>query len=142
MKQTGSRERDDRWLLRARELLQAEASAADPALQRRLQQARQAALQPLRRPTPGWGIGMALSGAAAALVLAIGLWQLPAGLGLGPAQPDLTSPGSAALRAETPIEQALTLPEEDLALLAGDADYTLVEELEFYAWLEQQDHDS
>ncbi len=141
MKQPATRDRDDRWLLRARALLQAEANAADPQLQRRLQQARHAALEPLRRRAPGWAAGMALSGAAAALVLALGLWQLPGYFNLSADPAELAQP-SAGLRADTPIEQALTLPEDDLALLAADTDYTLVEDLEFYAWLEQQDHDS
>lgn len=130
--------RDDRWLLRARELLTRRAEAADPDLQRQLRQRRQQALATLRR-RPGPGPVLVLASSFAILLLAIGLTRLPlSGLAGDPAPQGL----APALRAETPIEQALTLPEDDLALLAGEVDYTLVEELEFYAWLEQADHDS
>lgn len=139
MKPTENRTHDDRWLLRARELLQQQASQPDPALQRRLQQIRSEATAPLRRRSAPWLVGLALAGASAALLLAVGLLRTP---GAGDALSPDAAPTQAALRAETPIEQALTLPEEDLALLSGEVDYTLVEELEFYAWLEQQDHDS
>jgi hypothetical protein len=129
---------DDRWLLRARDLLTRQADAADPLLQRQLNQRRQHALTSLRRRPPAL-LSLALAGSFAALLLAVGLARLP----LPSRSGDPVAPVAApALRAETPIEQALTLPEEDLALLAGEVDYTLVEELEFYAWLEQADHDS
>lgn len=127
--------RDDRWLLRARELLQRQAAVPDPTLQRRLQQLRRAALEPAPRRLRA--AGFALAGASAALLLAIGLLRLPLPGWPGSDPADL--PAAPALRAETPIEQALTLPEEDWALLAGEVDYALVEELEFYAWLEQGD---
>ncbi|MCK7592479.1 hypothetical protein [Pseudomarimonas salicorniae] len=132
------RPRDDRWLLRSRELLNRQAEEADPALQRRLQQMRREALAPLRAPRRGWAIGMTLAGASAALLIAVGVMRFIAPASMAPADGPLPDSGTA-LRAESPIEQALTLPEEDLALIAGDVDYTLVEELEFYAWLEQQD---
>lgn len=141
MNRPSSAERDDRWLLRARALLQAEAGRADPALQRRLQQVRRAALAPRRQRLAGWAIGTALAAAAASLLLVVGPWQLPGESGLAPEWSAQRSTG-AAQRADTPIEQVLTLPEEDLALLVGESDYALLEELEFYAWLEQQDHGS
>jgi hypothetical protein len=125
--------RDDRWILRARDLLQQEASRPDPALQRRLAAIRQQALGPARRsPTTA-----AAGAVAALLVLGIGVWQqlLPAG---APAVPALEAP---ALRAESPLEQALTLPADDLALIAESDDLALLQDLEFYVWLEGADHD-
>ena len=139
MKPIDKASRDDRWLLRSRELLDRQAAEADPVLQRRLRQIREQALDaPAGRPSLRLA-GLALAGSAAALLLSVGLLRGPGGPSAGDAP--ATPAEQAALRADSPIEQALTLPEEDLALLAGEVDPDLLEELEFYAWLELQDHD-
>lgn len=129
--------RDDRWILRARDLLQQDAARPDAALQRRLAAIRSQALgNPAPRAAlPWWGVGGAV---AALLVLGVGVWQqlLP----VDPASSTGVAPEAPALRAESPLEQSLTLPSDDLALLAGEDDYALLEELEFYAWLEGAGH--
>ncbi|GIX35016.1 MAG: hypothetical protein KatS3mg126_0795 [Lysobacteraceae bacterium] len=123
---------DDRWLLRARELLRQQARAEDAELDRRLGRIRQRALAAAgpRRPRPAL---LALAGAAAALALMVGVLRP----GMPPGSLRLPA-ATEALRASSPIEQALTLPEEELDLLSGEVEYGLVEELEFYAWLEKQ----
>ena len=131
----------DRWLLRARDLLRQQAEQPDPGLQRQLQQRRREVLL-APRPALQAGLPRAALALAASLLVAVVLWQLQALHG-GPtssadALPPLATP---ALRADSPLGQALTLPEQDLDLLLGEVDYALVEELEFYAWLELQDHD-
>ena len=55
--------------------------------------------------------------------------------------PDL-APESPALLIEAPLDQALTLPAADVDLLASDADYALMQDLEFYAWLESAENGS
>lgn len=140
MNRTPSDPHDDRWLLRARDLLREQSEQGDPTLQRQLQQRRRRALEAseagrgLRLPRPVLAV-------AGSLLVVLAVWQLPS--------LDVRMPGSGqggpvaaapALRAESPIDQALTLPEDDLALLLGEVDHALVEELEFYAWLEQQNH--
>ena len=129
--------RSEGWILRARDLLQQEASRPDPALQRRLAAIREQALAPTRRRPPllWWSLG---GGAVAALlVLGVGVWQQLAPVA-PTAPPALEAP---ALRAESPLEQALTLPADDLALIAESEDYALLQDLEFYVWLEGADHD-
>jgi hypothetical protein len=106
---------------RAQELFDASVAGLDAATRSRLNQARHRALAaagPVRHN--GWWT-WAPSGAIVAALLAIGvvLWQPGA---------DLTAEGG--LRAASIADLEVLLGEEDLEMLD--------EEIEFYAWLEQQ----
>lgn len=111
-----------------RTLLDAEAGALDAATLSRLNRARQAALDAglksrLRR-WPGWVLALP---ATACAVLAIWLlpMQTPPAVDAGPELAELE-----ALLAE-PVAA-------DGELLASDAPLELIDDWEFYAWLEQQ----
>lgn len=45
-----------------------------------------------------------------------------------------------AITPTTAITQALTLPDDELELIANPDDYALLQDLEFYAWLESAEH--
>lgn len=96
----------------------------DAATLSRLNQARQRALDALpARRARAWqwpGLGLA---ATLALVLMIGIQRQP------PA-PAPASVDAGLMSAE--------LSDEELALLASDDDLEMFQDLEFYAWLEQQ----
>ncbi len=113
MKQT-----DREFEQRIREELDANLEALDPAIARRLQQARREALdavKPAHHPFWQPAIGFAV---AALLVLAVVIW-----------------PG---MRQDTPPSVALT----DFELIAADDSLQLFEELDFYEWLAESDLDA
>ncbi|MBD8527469.1 hypothetical protein [Pseudomarimonas arenosa] len=119
----------DRWILRSRELLDQHAAALPASTLAKLAAARRHALAAVERPRsrlPLWfGAGL---GAAASVLL----WF--AGVGMTPSpQVPVEAP---AMVIEEPLDQALTLPSSDVELLASEADYALMQDLEFYAWLE------
>ena len=121
-----SQEMDPRWLQAVREKLDAETAGYDSATLSRLNRARQAALdaglRPRRRPWWHWSLVAAASSAAVVLALAL----------------TLRTPEIAAPVAPVALEQ----PEvDDLELLVAGEDLELIENLEFYAWLEQQSLD-
>jgi hypothetical protein len=105
---------------RARAELDASVAALDAATLSRLNRARQGALDAARRSRHGAWRGPVLAAGAFAAVAALALWQLPR-----PA----VAPGAVAPLAE------------DLALVADGSDLELVEDLEFYAWLDAQSAD-
>jgi hypothetical protein len=131
---------NDRWILRSRDLLERSTRELDASTIAKLGQARQAALAPLRTRirSPRWPWMGGLVAAAAALALALGLgWMrtpLPDAPDLAAPNPRITTPVPAV--PSDPTEQALSLPESDLDLIATEDEYLLLENLEFYSWLE------
>jgi hypothetical protein len=109
---------DERWLERAKALLDESAENLDAATLSRLNRARQAALATRRKGPSRWAWSAALAGAAAAVfAVAIGLHQRGA------------VPSSAP---------AASLQPADIDVLTSDDDLDLAENLDFYAWLEKQ----
>ncbi len=109
---------DERWLERARALLDDSADNLDAATLSRLNRARQAALAARRKGPGRWAWGAAFAGAAAAVfAVAIALHRQ----GLPPAS--------------TP---AASLQPADIDVLTSDDDLDLADNLDFYAWLEKQ----
>jgi len=129
MKPTAVPPKNDAWILRSRDLLQRTVENPDPPLQRRLQSVRRQAIEAARPRVRIGPAGLVGAFATAALALGLATWHTQPSLpGLDPLGP--------ALRADTPLEQALTLSPDDFELILGEEDYQLLEELEFYAWLE------
>lgn len=129
--------RNDRWILRSRELLDQQVAALPAAKLSRLNSARRRALDEgaaPRRALPLW-IGTGLATAAGLLLWfgGLGSWTAPS--------PDLP-PESPAMVIDKPLDQALTLPTSDVELLASEEDYALMQDLEFYAWLESGENGS
>lgn len=119
-------ENEPGWLEAVRAQLDADAAGLDAATLSRLNRARQAALdaglRPRRRPWWHWSLVAMASSAAVVLALAL----------------TLRTPEIAAPVAPVALEQ----PEvDDLELLVAGEDLELIENLEFYAWLEQQSLD-
>lgn len=112
---------DEPWLERSLALLQGSADGLDAATLSRLNRARQAALAQRRRAMPlWWG---AAAACAIALVLALGL-----------ARHD-TAPVAAPLAAPNQDSGAID------ALASDDDNAEMVDDLDFYAWLDAQQHD-
>lgn len=110
---------DEPWLDRAVALLQQSADGLDAATLSRLNRARQAALaQPRRAMQVWWGVA-----AASAVVLALGLARH---------DPPLASPPLAAPGADIGAIDALATDEDNAEM---------VDDLDFYAWLDAQQHD-
>ncbi|GMU44047.1 MAG: hypothetical protein IT479_00920 [Xanthomonadales bacterium] len=93
----------------------------DATVLSRLNRARQQALDAALRPHRAWRLPMALAGATAALLLSLAL--------------TLRMPQAPA---PLPVAESGA---EDFELLAAGAELELIENLEFYAWLEQQSLD-
>ena len=127
------------WILRSRELLQHSADRLDGNARSRLNRARQAALAeldavPASRTSLRWLAAAAIT-AGVALVAWRALW------------PDVlvsSAPATTETRIErpapvieTPAPIELTpISAPDFELLADEQQFALIEELEFYAWLE------
>jgi hypothetical protein len=117
---------------RTRELLHESVAQLDASTRSRLTQARFAAVETARRrrgavsPLAAWRGWMPLGGAAAA-VLAVLVWSGGWERGVSPDRPfgaqDAAQVGS---------------PFDDLDLIAADESMEMMEELEFYAWLDTQ----
>jgi hypothetical protein len=116
------------WADQARRLLDESVQALDGATASRLNCARQAALavRPARRRLWIW-LPAGLAGACA-LLLAVGLWQ--ARVPPAPGMPVL-----AAASGETATAS-------DLDLIASGDSLEMVQDLDFYAWLDSQDSGS
>ncbi|HWS27105.1 MAG TPA: hypothetical protein VN259_11115 [Xanthomonadales bacterium] len=112
------------WIAQVREQLDVDVRDLDAATASRLNRARQTALDVglRQRRSRGWWLPFALA-TATALVLAL----------------------TVTLRSADPLLQAPTLAApaaaDDFELLAGGEDLEMIEDLEFYAWLEQQSLD-
>lgn len=131
MTMTDSTQRDQHWAARTRELLDHHAERLDPVQARRLLQVRQRALASVRRPrVKQWAFGLSAATAASLLLLVL----------MNP-KPDQSMEPPSRITAPTqmtiaPIKKALTLPAADLELIASPDEYALLQDLEFYAWLE------
>ncbi len=148
-----SNQKDQGWVPRSRELLDHHAERLDPISARQLSQARQRALASVRRPPLlRWAFGLGAATAASLLVFA---WlnrtpgqpgaplagiATPAPVATTPVTPVTPVTATTATTATTAITQALTLPDDELELIANPDDYALLQDLEFYAWLESAEH--
>lgn len=108
------------WIERAVALLDESAASLDAATLSRLNRARHAALAQRRTPWRGWIIGSGFAGAALALLVALGVGHR------NEPQP---------VRAHDPTEQGA-----DADMLATDDSLDLYENLDFYAWLDAEQH--
>jgi hypothetical protein len=124
------------WVLRSRSLLEASAQQLDGATLSRLNRARQTALLQLaphrREPVLLRWLGAGAVAAGLALLLWRGL--LPIGDLGGRQSPSLASDPAPAIVA--PVELPVAAP--DFELLADPESYALLEDLEFYAWLQAE----
>lgn len=130
-----SMHRDQNWTQRSRELLDLHAERLDPVQSRHLLQARQRALASVRRAQwQRWAVGL---GAATAASLSLFVLLKPR-----LEQSIEPLPGIHAPKQMTtaPIEKALTLPDTDLELITNPDEYAMLQDLEFYAWLEDSEH--
>ena len=128
------------WVLRSRALLQRSADDLDGHARSRLNRARQVALaeldpRPVAHPALRW-----LGGAAITAGIALVLWQalLPPLL----APPESAVPTVARIAPPAPVSappvriEPTPISAPDFELLADGQQFALVEDLEFYAWLE------
>ena len=122
-----NRQDEPRWLEAVRDQLDTDAAGYDAATLSRLNRARQAALDAgLRRQRrPWWHWSLVAVATSAAVVLAMALTLRTPDTGAPPVAP-------------VALEQSEV---DDLELLAAGEDLELIENLEFYAWLEQQSLD-
>lgn len=111
------------FLNQVRELLDESTTSMDAQTASRLNRARQQALDQGLKPRARWVWPSLALATAASLTLALSL--------------ALHMPDTAPL---PPAAAAADLS-QDLELLAGSEDLELIENLEFYAWLEQQSLD-
>lgn len=120
------------WVLRSRALLERSAQELDGATLSRLNRARQAALDALEPAPRRRGALRWIGAAAVSLGLALVLWR-----GLMPALPG-TPPAIEPLAQEVAPRGVSLTPVEtsDFELLADEEQYVLLQDLEFYAWLE------
>lgn len=115
---------DDKHSVALRERLDHEAAELDPDVARELRLARHRALEaapPRRRSTLLWGAAVAASVVAVTVSLRLGDTTRAPGSDVQPVVADLT-PGADAVIA-------------DLDLLSAEEDLSLLEDLEFLAWL-------
>lgn len=123
------------WVLRSRRLLDASADHLDAGALSRLNRARQAALAQLDAPARRAPALLHWLGAGAvAAGLALVVWR-----GEGS---DSDRRGIAALEAPPAVaapSAAMPVAAPDFELLADPDNFALVEELEFYAWLEAEE---
>ncbi len=103
-----------------RQQLERSCEVLDPATQARLRAARREALS-AAAPRVRWIPAAALA-SLSLLAVAIGLWQ------------------SQGEEMGVPMASATSL--EDLELLAAQESFEFLEELEFYLWLESQQHEA
>lgn len=113
---------------RLRTLLDAETAALDAATLSRLNRARQAALDAGLKSHARRGYRWALALPAMACAV-LALWLLPA------LTPPVVDAGTELAELEALLVEPVALDGE---LLASDAPLELIDEWEFYAWLEQQ----
>ncbi len=109
------------WIERSVALLEQSAQSLDAVTLVRLNRARQAALAQRRGIWHGWAIGSSLAGATLALVIAFGI-------GHRTHAPSASAPDA--------FEHSMT----DSAALTGDDSLDLYENLDFYVWLNAEQH--
>ncbi|HST28005.1 MAG TPA: DUF3619 family protein [Rudaea sp.] len=120
------------WADRARSLLDESAQALDAATLSRLNRARQAALaQRAPRRRAAWVFLPAGLAGACALLLAVGVWHGRRAPTAMPAQAEVAaSANGSAVNAG------------DLDMIASADDMEMMQDLDFYAWLDAQDQDN
>ena len=112
--------RDRKLEERAKRLFEESVSALDAQTRSKLTRARHRALEEFDKTAPSWTAQWLPAGAVAAGILAIGvLWQEP--------PPRVVGGGDFNVAATT-----------DLEILMGDEELDMIQELEFYAWLDEQ----
>ena len=120
------------WTDQARSLLDESAQALDAATLSRLNRASQAALaQRTPRRHAAWMFLPAGLAGACALLLAVGLWQ-------GRRAPT-AMPAQAAVAASA---NGGVVNAGDLDMIASGDDLEMMQDLDFYAWLDEQDQDN
>ncbi|MBS0569108.1 MAG: hypothetical protein JSS28_00725 [Proteobacteria bacterium] len=122
------------WTERARSLLDESARDLDAPALARLNRARQAALaQRAPRRRAGWLFMPAGLAGACALLLAVGVWQARR-------PPSVATPAAAPAQAAT-AKAGSGLNAGDLDMIASGDNLDMVQDLDFYAWLDAQDED-
>jgi hypothetical protein len=127
----GAPESNNLWVLRVRILLQRSLDDIDASSRSRLNQARQAALKQLRQEATGatWPRWIGATAVAAGMVVM--LWHgIPAQI-----ETDTTTQ-AVMVEATDPSDANSPVIAPDFDLLADEAQFDLVQNLEFYAWLE------
>ncbi len=120
------------WTDQARSVLDESAQALDAATLSRLNRARQAALaQRAPRRRAAWVFLPAGLAGACALLLAVGVWH-------GRRAPTAI-PAQAALAASA---SGNAVNAGDLDMIASGDDMEMMQDLDFYAWLDVQDQDN
>ena len=89
--------------------------ALDAATLSRLNRGRQAALQEARRSSPGWLQWMPATGLAAAVLLAVVMFGRPGDV------------------------DVIAVPASDFEIVMSEEDIDMLEDLEFYSWLDTQE---
>ncbi|MGE5168535.1 MAG: DUF3619 family protein [Deltaproteobacteria bacterium] len=119
------------WTDQARSLLDESAQALDAPTLSRLNRARQAALaQRAPRRRAAWVFLPAGLAGACALLLAVGVWHGRRAPTAMPAQAATAGANHSAVNAG------------DLDMIASGDDMEMVQDLDFYAWLDAQDQDN
>ncbi len=120
------------WTKRAKSLLDESAQALDAATLSRLNRARQAALaQRAPRRRAAWLFLPAGLAGACALLLAVGVWQ--------------GRRAATAIHAQVPVAAGANgnaVNAGDLDMIASGDDMEMMQDLDFYAWLDAQDQDN
>jgi len=117
------------WTDQARRVLDESAQSLDGATLSRLNRARQAALAQRRSALRPWFVPAGFASACALLLAVAVVWRAPL-------------PMQAKGGAQTPIATALQsggFAAGDLDIVSGDEGLEFYQDLEFYAWLDQQD---
>ena len=109
---------DEEFAREAKEAFDASVEELDAATLSRMNRDRHAALAQLQRPSTPWTRWAPATGAAAAVLVAVVLLQMPAGVEDVPA--------------------AVT----DMEILLGEDSIEMLEELEFYSWIDTANPDS
>jgi len=118
------------WTDQARSLLDESAQALDATTLSRLNRSRQAALaQRVPRRRAAWLLLPAGLVGACALLLAVGVWHARV-----PQTAPLASPSAT-------VVSGSTVNVVDMDLIASGDDMEMMQDLDFYAWLDAQDQD-
>jgi len=106
---------DEQLAREAKQAFDRSLDGLDAATLSRLNRGRQAALAEARQPTRQWLRWMPATGVAAAVLLVLVMQQ---------------GPGDVAV---------IAAPEADLEILLGEESIEMLEELEFYSWLDTEE---
>ena len=109
---------DENWVQQTKEAFDQSVDGLDAATLSRLNRGRQAALAEAAQPHRQWLRWIPATGVAAAVLLAVVTIQ---------------SPGDV---------EVISAPATDLEILLGEESIEMLEDLEFYSWLETQEDES